>query len=331
MEMARRMYRRRALLCAAGVVSMMAGLPALAQADFPARPVRIVVPYPAAGPTDSLARLLAQRLSLLWKVAVVVENRPGASGTIGSQNIATARPDGYSLLLTAGAATGSSEVLNPAATPYRALRDFTPLAFLGVQPTLMVVQASMPVNDVKEFVALARANPGKFNYGNSSAGSAGHFAFNMLKLVTGIDVVEIPFAGSAPSNLAFAQGEVHTIMGSLLSITPNLQTGKAKPIGVASAERMEGFPNVPTFREQGIPVEWDTWYGMVAPANLPRDLVAKISADMLSVMDGEEVRTSMNRMGIVRRLGGPERLRDALRTEVENATRVAREAKMVKE
>ena len=117
----------------------------------------------------------------------------------------------------------------------------------------------------------------------------------------------------------------------LLSITPNLQTGKAKPIGVASAERMEGFPNVPTFREQGIPVEWDSWYGIVAPANLPRELVAKISADMLLALDGEEVRASMHRMGIIRRLGGPERMRDALRTEVENATRVAREAKMVKE
>jgi len=323
------MNRRNALVRTAGAMAMLAGVPALAQTDFPSRPVRIVVPYPAAGPTDSLARLLAQRLSVLWKIAVVVENRPGAGGTIGSQNIATARPDGYSLLFTAGAATGSSEVLNPGSTPYRAQRDFSPLVFLGIQPTLMVVQSSMPVNDVKEFVALARANPGKFNYANSSPGSAGHFAFNMLKVVAGIDVVEIPFAGAAPANLAFAQGEVQTIMGSLLGINPNLQTGKAKPIGVASAERMEAFPNVPTFREQGIAVEWDTWYGMVAPANLPGELVARISADMLAVMDGEEVRVAMNRMGIIRRLGGPERMREALRTEVENATRVAREARMV--
>ncbi len=326
-----KMNRRKALACAGGAVSMAVGLPAFAQSDFPARPVRIVVPFPAAGPTDSVARLLAQRLSVLWKVAVVVENRPGAGGTIGSHNVVTARPDGYSLLFVAGASTGSAEVLNPTGTPYRSLRDFTPLVFLGVQPTLMVVQASMPVNDVKEFIALARANPGKFNYGNSSTGSAGHFAFNMLKIVAGIDVVEIPFAGSAPANLAFAQGEVHAIMGSLLTITPNLQTGKAKPIGVASGERMEAFPNVATFREQGIPVEWDTWYGMAGPANMPRELVAKISADMLSAMDGEEVRANMNRMGILRRLGGPERLREALRTEVENATRVAREAKMLKE
>ena len=116
----------------------------------------------------------------------------------------------------------------------------------------------------------------------------------MLKVVTGIDVVEIPFVGAAPANLAFAQGDVHTVMGSLLGMTPNLQTGKAKPIGVASAERMEAFPNVATFREQGIAVEWDTWYGMVAPTNLPSQLVAKISTDMLSVMNDEEVRASMN-------------------------------------
>jgi len=321
--------RRTALIGAAGAAWMMAGQPALAQADFPARPVRIVVPYPAAGPTDGVARILATRLQALWKVAVVVENRPGAGGTIGSHNIAMAKPDGYSLLFTAGAATGSSEVLNPAGTPYRAQRDFTPLVFLGIQPTLMVVQSSLPVNDVKEFIALARANPGKFNYANSSTGSAGHFAFNMLKVAAGIDVVEIPFAGAAPANLAFAQGEVHTIMGSLQGISPNLQSGKAKPIGVASAERMEAFPHVPTLREQGIAVEWDTWYGMLAPANLPRELVAKISADMLAVMDDDEVRASMAKMGITRRLGGPDRMREALRAEVENATRVAREAKMV--
>ena len=321
--------RRTALIGALGVVSTMAGLPALAQTDFPSRPVRIVVPYPTAGPTDGVARILAARLQALWKVAVVVENRPGAGGSIGSQNIALAKPDGYSLLFTAGAATGSSEVLNPTGTPYRAQRDFTPLVFLGIQPTLMVVQSSLPVNDLKEFIALARANPGKFNYANSSTGSAGHFAFSMLKLAAGIDVVEIPFAGAAPANLAFAQGEVHTIMGSLQGINPNLQSGKAKPIGVASAERMEALPNVPTFREQGIAVEWDTWYGMVAPANLPRELVAKISADMLSVMDDEEVRAGMAKMGILRRLGGPDRMREAIRAEVENATRVAREAKMV--
>ena len=165
---------------------------------------------------------------------------------------------------------------------------------------------------------------------DSSPGSAGHFAFNMLKIVTGIDVVEIPFAGAAPANLAFAQGDVRTIMGSLLGMTPNLQTGKAKPSGVASAKRMEAVPNVPTFREQGIAVEWDTWYGMVTPANLPPELVAKISADMLLVMGDEEVRASMNKMSIVRCLGGPEHMREALRTEVENATRVAREAQMVK-
>lgn len=324
-----RINRRYALAGTVGMLSAL-GSSAWAQAGYPTRPVRIVVPYPAAGPTDSLARLLAQRLSVLWKTPVVVENRPGAGGTIGAHHIVTSRPDGYSLLFTAGAATGASEVLNPSGTPFRTLRDFTPLVFLGVQPTMMVVQSSMPVNDVREFVALARANPGKFNYANSSPGSAGHFAFNMLKLVTGIDVVEIPFSGAAPANLAFAQGEVQTIMGSLLGMLPNLQTGKAKPIGVASAERMDAYPNVPTFQEQGIPVVWDTWYGMVAPANLPPDLVAKISADMLAVMEGEEVRASMHKMGILRRLGGPERMREAMRAEVENATRVAREAKMVK-
>ncbi|NBS75189.1 MAG: tripartite tricarboxylate transporter substrate binding protein [Betaproteobacteria bacterium] len=302
-----------------------------AQSEYPARPVRLVIPYPPAGPTDSLGRLLAQKLSAIWKHPIIAENRPGAGGVIGAQHVATSKPDGYTLLFTAGAATGSSEVINPKNTPFRALQDFTPIMFIGVQPTLMVVQTSLPVKDLKEFVELAKANPGKFNYGNSATGSAGHFAFNMLKVMTGINVVEIPFAGSAPSNQAFAQGHVETIMGSLLSINPNLQTGQAKPIGVASSERMEGFPNVPTFKEQGFGIEWDTWYGVIGPAGMPIPLVEKISVDMVTALEGEQTRLQIDKMGITRRLGGRQRMYEALKTEVEQATKVAREAKMVKE
>ena len=154
------MNRRQFVVVGAGAV---AGAPASAQSSFPSHPVRLVIPYPAGGPTDAIGRLLAQRLSEIWKVAVVPENRVGAGGIIGAQNVAASPPDGYSLLLTAGSTTGSAEVLNPKGTPYRSLRDFSPIMFIGVQPTLMVVDSNLPVKDVKEFVALARANPGKYN------------------------------------------------------------------------------------------------------------------------------------------------------------------------
>ena len=325
------MNRRQVMVAGGAVLATATAASALAQSNFPARPVRLVIPYPAGGPTDAIGRLLAQRLAEIWKVAVVPDNRPGAGGIIGAQAVATSPADGYTLLLTAGSTTGSAEVLNPKGTPYRSLRDFSPVMFIGVQPTLMVVDANLPVKDVKEFVALARANPGKYNYATSSTGSSAHFAFNMLKVEAGIDLVEIPFTGAAPANQAFAQGQIQAFMGGVATVSPNLQTGRAKIIGVASAERMDAYPDVPTLREQGFAVEWDTWYGVVAPAGVPTALLDKLSADALAALEGELVRVQLERMGLSRRLGGRQKMADAMRAEIANATRVALEAKMVKE
>lgn len=325
------MNRRQVVVAGGAVLATATAASALAQSNFPARPVRLVIPYPAGGPTDGIGRLLAQRLTEIWKVAVVPDNRPGAGGIIGAQAVATSPADGYTLLLTAGSTTGSAEVLNPKGTPYRSLRDFSPVMFIGVQPTLMVVDANLPVKDVKEFVALARANPGKYNYATSSTGSSAHFAFNMLKVVAGIDLVEIPFTGAAPANQAFAQGQIQAFMGGVATVSPNLQTGRAKIIGVASAERMDAYPDVPTLREQGFAVEWDTWYGVVAPAGVQAALLDKLSADAMAALDGEPVRVQLEKMGLFRRLGGRQKMADAMRAEIANATRVALEAKMVKE
>ena len=156
--------RRRFVVTGAAALAAATGVPTGAQSNFPTRPVRLVIPYPPGGPTDGIGRLLAQRLSEMWKVAVVPDNRPGAGGVIGAQNVAQSPPDGYTLLLTAGSTTGSAEVLNPKGTPYHSLRNFSPVMFIGVQPTLMIVDTGLPVKDVREFVALARANPGKYNY-----------------------------------------------------------------------------------------------------------------------------------------------------------------------
>lgn len=325
------MNRREFVVAGAAAVAAATGAPAIAQSSFPSHPVRLVIPYPAGGPTDGIGRLLAQRLSEMWKVAVVPDNRAGAGGIIGAQNVAASPPDGYTLLMTAGSTTGSAEVLNPKGTPYRSLRDFSPVMFIGVQPTLMVVDSSLPVKDVKEFVALARANPSKYNYATSSTGSSSHFAFNMLKIVAGIDVVEIPFTGAAPANQAFAQGQVQAFMGGVATVSPNLQTGRAKIIGVASAERLDAYPDIPTLKEQGFPVEWDTWYGVVAPAGVPTALLDKLSADAMAALDGEQMRVQLEKMGLFRRLGGRQKMFEAMRDEIKNATRVAHEAKMIKE
>lgn len=324
--------RRRVLQAGIGAAAAsLSPFAARAQGAYPNRPVRLIVPFPAGGPSDNLGRLLGQQLSDRWKQPVVVENRPGASGTIGANLVAKAAPDGYSLLLAAGASNGSAEVLNPKTVPYRTLRDFAPIGFVGITPTLMVVSSDLPVKDVREFVALVKANPGKYSYGNASQGSAPHFAFEMLKLLTGIDLLEVPFNGAPPAITALGGGQVQTYMGSVFSSAPVLQTGRAKPIGVASAHRIESMPNIPTLAEQGFPVVWDTWYGLLAPAGTPDAILDKINADMNAAFKGDDIRQQMAKMGLDLRTGTRKDMLDAVTTEIENATRVAKQAKMIKD
>jgi tripartite-type tricarboxylate transporter receptor subunit TctC len=299
--------------------------------QYPKGTVRIVVPYPAGGATDAVGRLIAQRLGEIWKTTVIVENRVGASGVIGASHVSQAAPDGLTLLLAAGATNGAAEVLNPKTTPYRTLRDFSAIGMVGVAPTIMIIGAGVPAKNVKEFVALALANPGKYNYGNASAGSAPSFAFELLKQITGADIVQIPFNGASPALVALGGGIISAYMGGAFSVLPSIQSGRAKAVGAASSQRTEAFPDLPTLTEQGFPVVWDTWYGLLAPAGVPEPILDKLNADLNKALDGEDARGQLAKQGIERRLGTRKQLLENMQREISEATRVGRLAKMIQD
>lgn len=291
--------------------------------------VKIIVPYPPGGPVDSIGRYTAQRLSELWKSPVVVENRSGAGGVIGTHSVAGAPPDGHTLLMAAGASSGSAEVLNPKTVPYRTLRDFSMLGFIGVSPSLLVVRADIPARTGKEFVELALKNPGKYSYASTSTGSASAFAFEMLKHATGADIVQIPYNGAGPALIALGGGHVDGYIAGVFTVLPLVQSGKARIIGAASEQRIQAYPDLPTLREQGIASAWDTWFGLLAPAGVPEDVLNKLNADMMTALDGEEARAALAKQGLERRLGSRAVMRSVVEKEIAEATRIGTFAKMI--
>jgi len=304
---------------------------ALAQDDFPNRPIRIVVPLAPGAMADALPRMLGEKLTARWGQPVIVENKPGAGGVIGTQFVAKSPADGYTLLLAAGASSGSAEVLNPKTVPYRTLRDFSMVGFIGVSPSLMVVHTDVPAKTGKEFVELTLMNPGKYSYASTSTGSASAFAFEMLKQATGADIVQIPYNGAGPALVALGGGHVHAYAAGVFTVQPILQTGRVRAIAAASEQRIEGYPDLPTLREQGIAAAWDTWFGLLGPAGVPEALLDKLNADMMIALDGDEAKAALAKQGMERRLGSRKVMQAAVEKEVAEATRVGTFAKMIQE
>lgn len=311
-----------------GVALLLTAAPLHAQ-EFPSRAVRLVVPYPAGGTTDILGRLVGQRLSERWKQPVVVENRAGASGSIGSAFVAKAAPDGYTLVLANSASHGAYELLNPGKAPYDSLRDFAPITLLAIVKQVLVVRPSLEARSAAELVGLAKANPGKLNYGSSAIGSAPQLAAELFKLVAGVDLVHVPFNGAAPAMNALLGGSIQVMFASAPTASEQVRAGKLRALGVASARRTPLLPDVPTMAEAGVAgVEMDSWFGLMAPAGVPRDLLARLNADTLRATDGEDVREAFAKIGYERATGTPEALTELMKSERERVGRVVREAKL---
>jgi tripartite-type tricarboxylate transporter receptor subunit TctC len=323
------MLTRRLVILAAAAASLGAVSPAaLAQDAFPNRPVKLVVPYPPGGPTDLVGRLVAQRLSDLWKQPVVVENRAGASGTIGSEFVARAPADGYTLLLGNNSSQGAYELLNPSTTPYHTLKDFAPVGLIGVAPLIMIAGAHLPVKDINEYVAHAKANPGKLNYASAAIGSAPHLGAELLNLVAGIKVQHIPFNGTAPALQALTAGTVDSYMGGASSVMGLVNAGKARVMGAVSENRISAVPDVKTLKEQGVNVAYDSWYGLLAAANVPAPILDKINADMRKVLDGDTTRSDLEKLGFERQLGTRAEFLAMLKSEVERTQKIIKDAKI---
>jgi tripartite-type tricarboxylate transporter receptor subunit TctC len=321
---------RLALIAAAAFVFASTGLPtrSVAQDGYPTKLVKIIVPYPAGGPTDLVGRLVAQRLSDLWKQPVIVENKAGASGVIGSETVARSPADGYTLLLGNNASQGTFEQLNPSSTPYRTLSDFAPVALVGVSPLVMVGGPQLQAKTIHEYIALAKASPGKLNYASASLGSAPHLASELLNIVAGIKVEHIPYNGTTPAIQALVSGTVDSYMGGVSSVIAQVQGGKARIIGAVSERRISALPDVATLKEQGVDVAFDSWYGLMAPASVSPAILDKINADVRKVLDGDATKAELEKLGFERQLGTRDEFAAMLKNEIGRIGRIIKDAKI---
>ncbi len=303
-----------------------------AQGAFPTRPVTILVGYPAGGPTDIYVRAMAKHLSDMWKQPVIVDNKAGASGSIAAMQALKATPDGYTLLFTNNAANGAYEVLNPKTATYRTLRDFAPVALFGLSPSIMVVRAGLPVKDAKEFVAMAKANPGKLTYGSSAIGSAPHLASELLQSVAGIKLLHVPFNGAAPVMQALLSDTVDMYIGGASTVMGQVRNGKLRAIGAVHATRLQSAPDIPTMAEQGFKgVEYASWFGLLASAQVPGPLLDQINADCRKVMDLPEMRAQLQTFGIEYTSYTRPQFLQVVKEEVERSSKVVSEGKISQE
>jgi tripartite-type tricarboxylate transporter receptor subunit TctC len=279
------------------LLSLVASLAALALSaaqapgqQFPSRAVRIVVPTSAGGATDAFARALAPRLSEIWGQSVLVENRPGANQILGADYVSKSAPDGYTLLVS----DASSFVMNPhlyKKLPYDGLNGFTPITVLVRFPWVIAVHPSVPANTFQEFVAYARANPGKLSYGSFGLGSSAHISVDYLKNLLGIDIVHVPYKGAGPAVTDLLSGQIQMMMVTPLLVEPQARAGRLKLIAAATAQRIPGLPNLPTVAESGVPgYEAGTWFALMGPAGMPREVVARVYGDTMKILDNPAFR-----------------------------------------
>ena len=298
--------RRQIISLAAAAMS----LPALAQtSSFPQKPVRIVVPYTTGGSNDVIARLLAQQLQEAWGQPVVVENKPGAAGNIGSSDIAKSAPDGHSLLLT----NINIVSMNPgliANMPFDPQKDFAPISLLGTTALALVVHPSVAANNVRELIDLARKEPGRLNYASSGNGSPQHMSAEMFKAMTKTSLTHIPYRGAAPAVNDLLAGQVQVTVGVVNQLMPHIRAGKLKALGVTSRKRLVQMPDVPTLDEAGVPgYESEIWLGLAAPAGTPPAIIEQINQAVRKAMATADVVTKLQSQGIDVLVSSPDQMR----------------------
>jgi tripartite-type tricarboxylate transporter receptor subunit TctC len=289
----------RAAAGAALAVALALTLPIAAATaqSFPAKPVKLVVPFPPGGSLDNVGRLLAQKIGDSWGQPVVVENRPGAGGNVGMDLVAKSPADGY----TVGMGALSTHAVNPslyAKMPYDAVKDFAPISLVAITPNVLTVNASLPVDSLKDLIAYAKANPGKVNFGSGSNGSAGHLAGELFKLETRTDVQHIPFKGGAPATQALVAGDTQFMFDNLANAMAQLKAGRIKALAVTTAERSKLAPDLPTMAESGMPgFDISTWFGILAPAGTPPEVIAKWNSELVKALNAPDVREKMLAQG----------------------------------
>jgi tripartite-type tricarboxylate transporter receptor subunit TctC len=283
---------RRALL----VLALALAQASLAQ--YPSRPIRWIVPYTPAGITDSVTRIVTQRLEAALGQPVVVENKPGANSIVGAESVARAAPDGYTAL-TVIAAHAANATLYAGKLSFDPVKSFAPVALVGVAPLILVVNKDFPARDVKELIEYARANPGKLSFGSSGVGSAAHLTTELLKQTAGIDMQHVAYKGTAPALTALLAGDIQVLVDVPITMLPQVRASKVRALGLFAARRIAGAPEVPTLAEAGgPPIEASTWLMFLMPAGTPREIVSRVSSETAKILAAPEIRARFEQLGV---------------------------------
>jgi tripartite-type tricarboxylate transporter receptor subunit TctC len=301
-------------------------LPTLAAAeDFPNKPIKLIVPFPAGGPNDIIARVVGQRMSEITKQPVIIDNRGGQGGVLGTDAVAKAAPDGY----TIGIVSASSLVINPTMerVPYDVARDLTPITLVTTVPEMLVVASNVPAKTMDELVALAKAQPGKLNFASAGVGGLPHLAGELLKLTANIDIVHIPYRGAAPAINDLLGQQVQMAFLDLPVILPHIKAGSLRPIALGAPERAPTAPDVPTTAEVGMPdLLIQNWYGMIAPGGTPENIVNLLNAVTNQAMDDPQVKQKLADQGLTVAGDRPKHFRDYIAAEAQKWARVIKAA-----
>jgi tripartite-type tricarboxylate transporter receptor subunit TctC len=293
--------------------------------DYPTKPIRIIVPQSPGASTDLTARLVAQGLNEAFKQPVIVDNRPGSSGIAGAELVARAAPDGYTLMVVA-----SSFSINAALgrkLPYDSIRDFTTVAQLSKFPNLLAAHPSTPVKTLQDVIALARAKPGQISYASAGLATGTHMTAELLKFMTGIDLLHVPYKGGGPAMAAAMGGQTQLVIGTSVGMLGQVRAGKLKAIAITSAKRSAAAPDIPTFAESGVPgYEHEPWNGMFGPARIPKPVLAKVNAEVARVLHSPDAIKVFERDGADVVGGTPEQFSAVLRAEIAKWTKVAKAA-----
>jgi tripartite-type tricarboxylate transporter receptor subunit TctC len=283
---------------AAGLAAALAfAAPAAAQDDYPNRPIRLIIPFPAGGSNDIVGRAIAQQMGDRLGKQVIIDNRTGAGGVIGTELAAHATPDGYTILVISIAHSVNPWLYK---LPYDPIKDFAPIGVMGSGPNVVVVHPSLPVNSIKELIALAKKQPGELQYASAGIGSFQHLGGELFKLEAGADILHVPFKGGGPAMIDVVGGHTKVMFSSLVQTTPHIKTGKLRALGVGSKDRSKVLPDVPSVAEAGVPTyEAVNWWGIVAPAGTPQPIIDKVHAALTAAQDSPEVEKQFAAEGAV--------------------------------
>jgi len=304
---------------------LAAALPgaASAQAQYPNKPVRLIVPFPPGGGTDTLARIYGQKLAEVFGQQVIIDNRPGAGTNIGAEIAAKAPPDGYTLLM--GNIAHAINVTLYSKLAYDFVKDFTPVTLLASTPNILVVHPSVPAKSVKELIALAKARPGQLDYASAGSGSSSHLAAELFGIMAGVKMTHVPYKGGGPAVIALVGGQVSVGFATTPSVITHVKAGKMRGLGVTTARRSPSTPELPTISEAGVPgYEAGTWYGLLAPAGTPNEIVARLHAESVKLLKLPDVKDRLDATGFESIGNTPEQFAAYIRSEIEKWGKVVK-------